>query len=44
MTSDGVEPHADYLREFPFLGQPNAQGQSEDIAGGEGLAAERAPA
>jgi Domain of unknown function (DUF4331) len=27
VTSDGVEPHDDYLREFPFLGQPNAQAQ-----------------
>jgi hypothetical protein len=29
VTSDGVEPHDDYLREFPFLGQPNAQPQDE---------------
>lgn len=27
VTSDGVEPHDDYMREFPFLGQPNAQAQ-----------------
>jgi uncharacterized protein DUF4331 len=25
VTSDGVEPHDDYLSEFPFLGVPNAQ-------------------
>jgi len=25
VTSDGVEPHDDYLTEFPFLGVPNAQ-------------------
>ena len=29
MTSDGVEPHDDYLREFPFLGVPNAQASGE---------------
>jgi hypothetical protein len=29
VTSDGVEPHDDYLREFPFLGVPNAQASSE---------------
>jgi hypothetical protein len=27
VTSDGVEPHDDYMSEFPFLGQPNAQAQ-----------------
>jgi hypothetical protein len=25
VTSDGVDPHDDYLAEFPFLGLPNAQ-------------------
>jgi hypothetical protein len=25
VSSDGVQPHEDYLREFPFLGVPNAQ-------------------
>src|SRR5262249_25490370 len=25
VTSDGVEPHDDYLTEFPFLGVPNEQ-------------------
>jgi hypothetical protein len=25
VTSDGVEPHDDYLTEFPFLGAPNEQ-------------------
>jgi len=25
VTSDGVEPHDDYLPEFPFLGVPNEQ-------------------
>jgi hypothetical protein len=39
VTADGVEPHDDYLREFPFLGVPNAQAQSEDIAGGQALSA-----
>ena len=29
VTSDGVEPHDDYLREFPFLGVPNAQASGE---------------
>jgi hypothetical protein len=29
VTSDGVAPHDDYLSEFPFLGQPNAQTQDE---------------
>jgi hypothetical protein len=27
VTSDGVEPHDDYMSEFPFLGRPNAQSQ-----------------
>jgi len=39
VTSDGVEPHDDYLREFPFLSAPNAQAQSEEIAGGQALSA-----
>jgi hypothetical protein len=30
-TSDGVEPHDDYLAEFPFLGLPNAQTSDEDF-------------
>ena len=34
VTSDGVEPHDDYLLEFPFLGLPNAQPAGEDTAGG----------
>jgi len=28
VTSDGVEPHDDYLAEFPFLGVPNPQDES----------------
>jgi hypothetical protein len=32
VTSDGVQQHDDYLREFPFLGVPNAQ-PGEDTAG-----------
>jgi len=39
VTSDGVEPHDDYMTEFPFLGTPNAQAQSEEIAGGQALSA-----
>jgi hypothetical protein len=39
VSADGVGPHDDYLREFPFLGAPNAQAQSEDIAGGQALSA-----
>jgi Domain of unknown function (DUF4331) len=39
VTSDGVEPHDDYMTEFPFLGTPNAQAQSEEIAGGQTLSA-----
>jgi hypothetical protein len=39
VTSDGVEPHDDYTTEFPFLGTPNAQAQSEEIAGGQALSA-----
>jgi hypothetical protein len=27
VTSDGVKPHDDYTREFPFLGEPHAQAQ-----------------
>jgi hypothetical protein len=37
VTSDGVEPHDDYMTEFPFLGTPNAQAQSEEIVGGQAL-------
>jgi hypothetical protein len=33
VTSDGVEPHDDYLREFPFLGRPNAQAQDGQAKG-----------
>jgi hypothetical protein len=33
VTSDGVEPHDDYLTEFPFIGAPNAQGESPAKAG-----------
>ena len=39
VTSDGVEPHDDYLTEFPFLGPPNAQAEGEEIAGGQALSA-----
>jgi hypothetical protein len=35
VSSDGVLPHEDYLREFPFLGVPNAQ-PGEDTAGARG--------
>jgi Domain of unknown function (DUF4331) len=34
VTSDGVEPHDDYLTEFPFLGLPNSQASGEDRTGG----------
>jgi Domain of unknown function (DUF4331) len=43
VTSDGVEPHDDYLPEFPFLGLPNAQPAGEDTTGGALLTAEHAP-
>jgi hypothetical protein len=33
VTSDGVEPHDDYLSEFPFLGLPNAQAEGEAAGG-----------
>jgi Domain of unknown function (DUF4331) len=33
VTSDGVAPHDDYLREFPFLGVPNAQASSDEKEG-----------
>jgi hypothetical protein len=33
VTSDGVEPHDDYLSDFPFLGPPNAQPAGEDATG-----------
>jgi Domain of unknown function (DUF4331) len=39
VTSDGVEPHNDYMTEFPFLGTPNAQARSEEIAGGQAMSA-----
>jgi hypothetical protein len=39
VTSDGVEPHDDYMTEFPFLGAPNDQAQSAEIAGGQALSA-----
>jgi Domain of unknown function (DUF4331) len=34
VTTDGVEPHDDYLTEFPFLGLPNVQPLGEDGTGG----------
>jgi Domain of unknown function (DUF4331) len=43
VTSDGVEPHGDYLTEFPFLGLPNAVPAGEDTTGGALLTAEHAP-
>jgi hypothetical protein len=30
VTSDGVEPHDDYLQEFPFLGVPNARASGDE--------------
>jgi len=33
VTSDGVEPHDDYLQEFPFLGVPNAQASGDEKKG-----------
>ena len=36
VASDGVEPHDDYLAEFPFLGLPNTQAQSEEHRGRSG--------
>jgi hypothetical protein len=33
VTSDGVEPHDDYLAEFPFLGRPNPEPSGEDMTG-----------
>jgi hypothetical protein len=42
VTSDGVEPHDDYLREFPFLGVPNAQPASDEMAGDALLTPEHA--
>jgi Domain of unknown function (DUF4331) len=41
VTSDGVEPHGDYLTEFPFLGLPNAQAAGNTSGGGL-LTAEKA--
>jgi Domain of unknown function (DUF4331) len=32
-TSDGVEPHDDYLTQFPFLGPPNPEAPREDGSG-----------
>jgi hypothetical protein len=32
VISDGVEPHDDYLSEFPFLGVPNSEPASEEMA------------
>jgi hypothetical protein len=32
VTSDGVEAHQDYLKEFPFLGVPNAQPSDDGAA------------
>jgi hypothetical protein len=34
VTSDGVEPHDDYLTEFPFLGPPRPEASGEDATGG----------
>jgi len=34
VTSDGVEPHDDYLPEFPFLGRPNPEASGEDMKEG----------
>jgi len=42
VTSDGVEPHDDYLTELPFLGLPNAQPAAEDTTGGGVLTADNA--
>ena len=33
VTSDGAEPHDDYLQEFPFLGVPNAQASGDEKKG-----------
>jgi hypothetical protein len=33
VTSDGVAPHHDYQREFPFLGAPNAQPSGDQKKG-----------
>jgi hypothetical protein len=33
VTSDGVAPHHDYQREFPFLGAPNAQPSGDEKKG-----------
>jgi hypothetical protein len=33
VISDGVAPHDDYLREFPFLGVPNAQASGDEKKG-----------
>jgi hypothetical protein len=42
VTSDGVEPHDDYLLEFPFLGPPNAEASAEDTTGGALLTSDQA--
>ena len=42
VISDGVEPHDDYLGEFPFLGVPNAQPASDEMAGDALLTPEHA--
>jgi len=42
VTSDGVEPHDDYLTELPFLGLPNAQPAAEDTSAGGVLTADHA--
>jgi hypothetical protein len=42
VTSDGVEPHDDYLREFPFLGPPNPEAAGENMPGGDLLTADHA--
>jgi Domain of unknown function (DUF4331) len=33
VTSDGVDPHDDYMAEFPFLGPPNPESPDQDTAG-----------
>ena len=38
VTSDGVEPHDDYLTEFPFLGSPNSE-EADKAAQGASLSA-----
>jgi hypothetical protein len=43
VITDGVEPHDDYLTEFPFLGPPNPEASGEDTTGGALLTSEHAP-